>query len=58
MNEPLILVTLKVILDGQAALYAQILNSIAPELNPEDLIDEYKKETAKLILEALGHGQE
>ena len=57
LNEPLLKATLLVILDGQAALYATVMVGQAPELKYEDLVDEYKKATYQLILEAMGNGQ-
>ncbi len=64
MNEPLLKATLKVILDGQATLYAMIqTNSMGMNYDPsadsyQNFVDEFKKETAVLILEALNEAQD
>jgi len=54
LNEALLKVTLTVILDGQATLYALIQDD---EENMEYHIQEYKKQTANLIVEAMGEAQ-
>ncbi len=56
MNEPLLKATLLVILDGQAALYAMAMtrdNYMAEDSDFEKYVEEYKKATYQLILEAL-----
>ncbi len=61
LNEPLLKATLLVILDGQATLYATIMTQ---GIQQEDYIqpyhkyvDEYKKKTAELIIEAMTKAQ-
>ena len=63
MNEALLKATLKVILDGQAILYATIMTQ--KNMDAEDVyklygefVKEYKAETAKLILEAMNAVQD
>ena len=57
ISEPLLKATLKVILDSQAVLYATILTHTMKGMEEDDtyhaIVDEYKEETAKLILEAM-----
>ena len=62
MNEPLLKATLKVILDSQAVLYATILTHTMKGMEEDDtyhaLVDEYKEETAALIMEVLDAAQD
>jgi hypothetical protein len=64
MNEQLLKATLKVITDGQAYLYAHALQVDWETLNPSNILssgmfeaweDEWKKETAELILKAVSN---
>ena len=60
MNEPLLKATLKVILDGQATLYASIMTKTGDWSSEdyEEFVTEYKSQTAQLILEVMGNEQE
>ena len=60
MNEPLLKATLKVLTDGQAILYASIMQNVTGDVSMETYKKEiayYKQETARLILEALDAAQ-
>ncbi len=61
MNEPLLKATLKVLIDSQAVLYATIITHTMKGMEEDDtyraLVDEYKEETAELILEAMNAAQ-
>lgn len=59
MNELLLKATLKVLTDGQAILYAMIHNK-RNELNEEQLerlVNDYKEQTALLIMEVMNEAQ-
>ncbi len=62
MNEPLLKATLKVLLDGQAILYAlmqsHIMESTQSKGKFDALVIEYKTETSQLILEVLDAAQD
>ena len=60
LNKPLLKATLKVILDGQATLYASIMTKTG-DWSSEDyekFVTEYKSQTAQLILEAMDEAQD
>ncbi len=62
MNEPLLKATLKVILDGQAILYALMQSHIMGDTQSEERFEaleaEYKTETSRLIMEAIGNNDQ